>query len=62
MKGESRITTTPVTAKNIRHRSVSPASAAPTRNKKSTVSTKTAAANRKTVKSDDGSFSNLSSA
>ncbi|CAF1283304.1 unnamed protein product [Adineta ricciae] len=53
MKGESRITTTPVTAKNIRHRSVSPASAAPTRNKKSTVSTKTAAANRRTLKSDD---------
>ncbi|UJR35510.1 hypothetical protein I4U23_028264 [Adineta vaga] len=56
MKGEPRITTTPVTAKNIRHRSASPPpSITATRNKKSTVSTKTTGTTtkRKTVKTAD---------
>jgi regulator of chromosome condensation len=56
MKGAPRINTTPVTAKNIRHRSASSSSLTKTANKKSTVPTKATTSKRKTAKTTDGLF------
>lgn len=55
-KGASRITTTPLTAKNIRHRTVSSSSTTTAINKKSILPNKEAATKRKTVKTTDGIF------
>lgn len=59
IRGAPRITTTPVTAKNIRHRTVSSSSITTAVNKKSIVPTTATTSKRQTVKTMDGLFSLL---
>jgi hypothetical protein len=54
--GIPRVTTTPVTAKNIRHRTASSSSITTTVNKKSVVPIKVTTSNRRKVKASDGLF------